>query len=142
MKKNETDLPIERWTWEHIDYAIDAVLDKLQDIPQKSFLGVLAIPYGGIIPAVLISKRIGMKGKIKTLEQSALKEGHWLIVDEICDSGKTMKLVSKNFPNSIYMCLVTTPRARQIMGSDNFIYGEEATGKWIKFPWELEGEEK
>ena len=142
MKKNEKELPIERWTWDHIDYAIDAVLDKLQDKTQKSFLGVLAIPYGGIIPAVLISKRIGMKGKIKTLEQSALKEGHWLIVDEIADSGKTMKLVANNFPNSTYICLVTTPRARQIMGDTQFIYGEEAIGKWIKFPWELEGEER
>jgi len=142
MKKNETELPIERWTWDHIDYAIDAVLDKLQDSPHKSFLGVLAIPYGGIIPAVLISKRIGMHGKIKTLEQSALKEGRWLIVDEIADSGKTMKLVSKNFPNSVYVCLVTTPKARQIMGEAPFLYGEESYGKWIKFPWELEGEEK
>ena len=99
MKKNEQKLPIEHWSWERVEQSIDSVLDKLLDTKHTSFLGVLAVPYGGIIPAVLVSKKIGMKGRIKTLEQDAMKEGHWLIVDEICDSGKTLQLVSKNFPN-------------------------------------------
>ena len=53
-----------------------------------------------------------------------------------------MKLVSKSFPNSVYACLVTTSKGRHIMGDVPFLYGEESNDKWIKFPWELEGEEK
>ena len=142
MKKNEQKLPIERWSWERVDSAIDSVLDKLLDTKHTSFLGVLAVPYGGIIPAVLISKKIGMKGRIKTLEQDAMKDGHWLIVDEICDSGKTLSLVSKNFPNSVLACLVTTAKGRQVISKAPFLWGEESSDKWIQFPWELEGEEE
>jgi len=142
MKKNEKKLSIERWSWERVETAVDSVLDKLLDTKHTSFLGVLAVPYGGIIPAVLVSKKIGMKGRIKTLEQDAMKEGHWLIVDEICDSGKTLSLIAKNFPNSVYASLVTTQLGRQVMTGKPFLWGETTTDKWIQFPWELDDEEK
>ncbi len=141
MKKNESELEIVKWTWEDVQNAVDRVIDKLFEKSMTGYLGVAYIPNGGALPAYLISRGIGKHGRIKSLRDNPKQDGKWIIVDEICDSGKTMATVKVGMPNCTYCCLIGTSKARVVLGED-VIFGTQMDGKWIQFPWEDDNEEK
>jgi len=143
MKKNIENYPIVSWDWNRFDTAIRILIDRLRDQKPSTFVGVLAIPNGGYIPAVCVSKKLGFHGKIKPIyDDSVMTEGKYVIVDEITDSGKTMKYVADRFPNSIYCTLAATGRAKMVLANKKFFTAEEISNIWITFPWEIPGEEK
>lgn len=140
MKKNEAELPVIQWSWDDVIAAVDVVVDRIFKHTLTGYLGVVYIPNGGVIPAALISRSLGFRGRVKSLKDNPTMEGKWIVIDEIADSGKTMATVKAMMPNCIYACLVGTSKARGVLGED-VIFGETIDGSWIQFPWEEDGEE-
>lgn len=141
MKKNFDSKPIVKWSWSKVENSVKVIQDKLDEYNPSSFLGVLAIPNGGYIPAVLVSKILGFHGKIKPITDQVMREGKWIIVDDIADSGKTAKVVKDRFPNALVVALAVANQAKSTLDVKSFIYGEDIDDNWIQFPWELPGEE-
>jgi hypoxanthine phosphoribosyltransferase len=61
---------------------------------------------------------------------------HILIIDDICDSGKTVKEIRENYPKVRVACLYY--KENEVAKPD--IYGELVGDEWVVFPWEEEEE--
>lgn len=119
--------------WDDIKDVIDKVVEKINNLENKPFY-VYGVPRGGLIPATWISHKTGIKyQQINSTQISKMADlSHILIIDDICDSGKTVKEIRENYPKIKIACLYYKETA--IEAPD--IYGEIVGDDWIVFPWE------
>ena len=59
----------------------------------------------------------------------------WLIIDDLVDTGETIKALRPQLPNAHYATVYATPNGREQV--DTFIT-EVSQDTWIYFPWDLE----
>lgn len=115
----------------------------------KSFVGIIGIARGGLIPAVYLSHASKIP-KFRTITLSSycdetnkqtsvimkdifFSKKKWLIIDELVDSGKTLEKVREQFPNSVFAVLYTKPKGKAM--ADFWAY-ESDQDTWLEFPWE------
>ena len=91
------------------------------------FKGVYGPPRGGLTMAVMLSHRLG----IPMLLDPPKKDDHVLIVDDIADTGKTLKKF-ENYNNCKIMTLWY--HKQSVLVPDYWI--NQKYDKWIVFPWE------
>ena len=83
-------------SWEDIELDVEKIVAQLSDVDY-----VVGIPRGGLIIAVMISHRLGIKhmtiDHLEKLEEFGLDidKKRILVVDDISDSGQTLKRVIK-----------------------------------------------
>ena len=79
-------------SWKDSENVIDKVVEKIENLEKKPFY-LYGIPRGGLIPATWISHKTGIKyQQINSAQISKMADlSHILIIDDICDSGKTVK---------------------------------------------------
>lgn len=154
MKKEEV-------SWEYYFQLINRLIDIISNKAQEKFDLVVGISRGGIIPALFMSHtwnipldvivtssytKENKQSKLKIGKPSYLcfsdvtKESRILIVDELVDSGKTMKTVvnlykKKGFKN--LMTAVLFYKESSKFDPDYFAASEEKD-TWIRFPYERE----
>jgi hypoxanthine phosphoribosyltransferase len=106
---------IVKLNWQDIDNIIDEIAPKLLD-----YKNIYPIPRGGLIPAVILSHKL-------EIPITDTIDNNTLIIDDICDSGLTIK----NFLDTNKVaCLVT-------LSNTEIIYGKQfKKNTWIEFPWE------
>ena len=83
--------------WRDIDEAIERLAINIT-ISKIEIAAVGGLPRGGLIPAVMLSHTLN----IPFVSQANIAgvDGNILIVDDICDSGKTLKRFK--FENNVY----------------------------------------
>jgi len=120
-------------SWDDIKNVIEKLAEKVNNLEKKPFY-IYGIPRGGLIPATWLSHKTGIKyQQINSTQISKIADlSHVLIVDDICDSGKTVKEVRENFPKVKIACLYY--KENEIAKPD--IYGELVGDEWLYFPWE------
>ena len=70
-------------TWEEVDDLVNILKQKvLDELPEIG--SVMGIARGGLIPAVMLSHKLGVP-------YTNLIDPNTLVVDDICDSGVTIK---------------------------------------------------
>jgi xanthine phosphoribosyltransferase len=119
------------------------------------FSGMVAITRGGLVPAAIVARELDMRiietfcvlsyarervqGEVKVLK-SVLPEtaqgggDGLLIVDDLADTGATIKLVRAVLPKAHVATVYTKPLGRPLV--DTFIT-EVSQDTWIYFPWDL-----
>ena len=119
-----------------------------------SWRGIVAITRGGMAPAMIIARELDVR-RVDTIsvksydhqEQSeavVLKspsdelmgddgEGV-LVIDDLVDTGKTLDLVRKLYPNAHYATVYAKPAGRDRV--ETFIT-EVSQDTWIFFPWDM-----
>ena len=118
----------------------------------KHYKGIIAVTRGGLVPAAIVARELDIrlidtfcvlsynqktKGDIKVLKESSVAnngEG-WLIVDDLVDTGETIKAISSSLPNAHYATVYAKPSGREQV--DTFIT-EVSQDTWIYFPWDVE----
>lgn len=60
---------------------------------------------------------------------------NWLVVDDLVDSGETIKAVKQYFPKAVYVVLIAKPKG--LMVADHYVQIVEQN-IWVAFPWEKE----
>lgn len=90
-------------------------------IPIEKYNSIYAVPNGGYIIAIILSNLLRIPLVIKPEKKT-------LIVDDLIDSGKTMKLFPENDKAVLY---VKNKRY------DEVTYYAEITNNWLIFPWEI-----
>jgi xanthine phosphoribosyltransferase len=126
-------------------------IQKLAELIKKKgipFSKILCITKGGLIPAYYLSKLLNIK-YIETVcvaSYAGTEKGvpqvvpfnkpvdtrkHWLIIDDLVDSGDTFKEVLKLYPHGKTCCVYRKPHSPQVD-----FYGRELRG-WVTFPWEI-----
>lgn len=143
------DFPV---SWEEIHRTSKALAWKLQERTKKDgeFKGMIAVTRGGLVPACLVAREIGIR-VIETIsvasyehqEQSSskiVKEAHaagdgtgWLVVDDLADTGNTFRALRKVLPNAHFACLYVKPQGAPT--ADSYVT-EVSQDTWIFLPWE------
>ena len=120
-------------TWHDFEKAIDKMVRHYKDT-NENCSGVYGIPRGGAIPGVWLSHKLGIKyQQINSSQISKTADlSHILIVDDICDSGETIKKIKENFPK----CQTATLYYKKTAIDTPDIYGETVGEEWLVFPWE------
>lgn len=135
-------------TWPDINILSKQLADTLQE---KKWVGILAITRGGLIPAGILAQKLGIR-RIETIniqsynqennQEDALRlntpniqnEGeNWLVVDDLVDSGLTIRAVKKLFPKAEFAVLVAKPNGQPMA---DYYVKDVAQNIWIIFPWE------
>tara|TARA_R110000787_G_scaffold50977_2_gene121071 strand:- start:2134 stop:2577 length:444 start_codon:yes stop_codon:yes gene_type:complete len=137
-----------------INLVTRTIAEKLKD---TDITHVIGLARGGLVPATIMSYMLdkplltygisSYKGTKKTgkfhtsqpLNTAALKEhnAHVLIVDDICDTGGTMRYITTNLAlggiNFKTACIFTKEKHKEWLDHYGLIAPDN---KWIVFPWE------
>tara|TARA_B100000575_G_scaffold150079_1_gene119670 strand:- start:353 stop:745 length:393 start_codon:yes stop_codon:yes gene_type:complete len=109
-------------SWRDIDELIEVLCKKIpEELPNID--SVHGIARGGLIPAVLISHQLGLKYTNEIYPNT-------LVVDDICDSGETLK----NAPG-VYTATLHYKKSAIVKPT---LYAElvEVEDNWVVYPWE------
>ena len=147
MSSYDKSFPV---SWEEIHRNSKALAWRLHDI--SPFKGIIAVTRGGLVPAAIVARELDMR-LIDTVCVSSYKEKsrsdveflknktmaqngeNLLIVDDLVDTGETIKALRPILPNAHYATVYAKPAGRDQV--DTFIT-EVSQDTWIYFPWDLE----
>ena len=137
-------------SWEEIHRNSKALAWRLSEL--KPYKGIIAVTRGGLVPAAIVARELDIrlidtfcvvsynqktKGDVNVLKESSVAnngEG-WLIVDDLVDTGETIKAIRSSLPNAHYATVYAKPSGREQV--DTFIT-EVSQDTWIYFPWDME----
>lgn len=114
---------------------------------------VVGITRGGLVPAAIVARELDIRVvdtiSVKSYNHQAQTEARVtkspqsdlmgdgtgiLIVDDLVDSGKTLELVRRLYPNAHFATVYAKPKGRPMV--DTFIT-EVSQDTWIFFPWDM-----
>lgn len=133
-KKIEKEIVYEYLSWEKFEHAINELIKQIKPYIQNDtsertkIKTIYGIPRGGLIPAVVLSHKLN----IPLITEKKEIDEHTLIVDDISDSGETLKKYPNNMSATIFF-------HKETKTWPNFTVFEK-TDKWIVYPWENEAE--
>jgi len=120
-----------RISWEEVVSLVDKICDRIKNEGWNIY-NVYGIPRGGLIIAVMVSHRL-------KVPMTVTKTGiglNTLIVDDIYDSGKTVRRYRKKYKSNIIACLYSR---REIKYGKKYVFGYVLDNDdWLIFPWEVE----
>lgn len=115
-------------TWEDIE----AYCDRLAEQVDGKYDAVYGVPRGGLVPAVMLSHRLGiMVASDQVMAVSDIIDANILIVDDINDTGKTVKRYQL-IPSDVAVLV----ERNSSDASANFTGIEVYHNDWLVFPWE------
>ncbi len=121
---------------------------------QGPFSAILAITRGGLVPAAIVARELelrevetigiasydyGRQGELELLKEPAgkylaEKGGGLLVVDDLVDTGNTIRAVRAMLPEAHYACVYAKPAGVELV--DTFIT-EVSQDTWIFLPWDM-----
>ncbi len=121
-------------SWATIDELVTVIARKIHtDSPNID--SIYGIPRGGLIPAVLLSHKLGL-----SLVQQP--KSNSLVVDDISDSGNTLKEIVDRAYNPInnykYIHTATLFERENTVLEPDYIGEHIKYNDWLVFPWEYE----
>jgi len=121
-----------KFTWKEYDEAIDKMVSEFRrhDFSCNCIYG---LPRGGLTIAVSLSHRLGLP-----LVTEVRKTDYPLIVDDISDSGETLKNFTRLMGKNRQGYRVFTIHYADGTCFDPEYYVHNNNGKWIVYPWEVE----
>ena len=144
-------------SYDEISFYSRTIADRLKD---EGITHVIGLARGGLVPATIISYKLDVpllsyaissyKGTTKTdkfkvhqfvhfSDLKSLKEAdpHVLVVDDICDTGETMRYIWHKLTlaaiKAKYATLFTKKKHRKFLDHYGHVIPDN---KWIVFPWE------
>ena len=135
-------------SWNDIDKLVEVICQKIKSKLDSHLekYEIIAITNGGIVPAAIISYNLGIKNihlfpvinkKIIHNKIPVLKTTKkYLLIDEIYDTGKTLKKTSKCLRSINHLDVFLIERYNTVI-SANHVYGRVLNdSRWVVFPWE------
>lgn len=117
-------------TWEMFDKAIEEMAEFVRQTEKykgTKFKNIYGMPRGGLVVAVALSHRLDLP-IVMRIPDNLLNMTYTLIVDDICDSGYTLRPYREHTIATIYY------RKNKVYTPDFSCY--DAKKFFIKFPWE------
>ncbi len=137
-------------SWKDMQQAVENAIKNI-DHPIK---GIIAVTRGGLVPAGFIAQQMEIKNiKVACLESYAddsntqgevrsllplpdAEELHeYIFVDDIVDSGKTIKYLKQKYPTIKHLVLFAKPRSVSLLDYHGRLLTPEECKKWLVFPW-------
>jgi hypothetical protein len=120
-------------TWQQFEDGVKTLVKQLE---QAQFAPevILAIPRGGLVLAVKLSNVLGnIPVAFAYDEKNPLFNGNVLIVDDVSDTGKTLKKHVEMFGQRKAKVATLFYKPHSVLKPDFYAF---ETDKWIVFPWE------
>jgi hypoxanthine phosphoribosyltransferase len=128
MKKSKRQLE-----WGAIDLAVDLIAIQITEDDWKP-RKICGVSRGGLVPGVMLSHLLNVPFEPITPSTILLDSKDVLIVDDIYDSGATIKQLKRLNPN-VRTAVVLFNDQHDVYEVD--YYGDDYCGEqWIVFPWE------
>jgi len=115
--------------WNDINRAINKIVASINSSEIK-INAIGGLPRGGLVPAVMLSHRLSIPFVSQAQIQTTI--GNILIVDDICDSGKTLKRFK--FEENIYTATLHWKQSSEYQ--PNYFWEIAYENEWIVYPWE------
>jgi hypoxanthine phosphoribosyltransferase len=114
-------------SWEDVNNAVESLAHQIKN-SNEHIEAITGLPRGGLIPAVLLSHKLGLP-YVNLFNDC---EGHEnvLVIDDICDSGETLKEYHQFFTTA------TIHYKQLAVVKPDFYYSLAPEDKWIVYPWE------
>lgn len=138
-------------TWRESDLLLSELAKKVTlNTPLGGWKGIIAVSRGGLVPAGILAYKLDIKlvavvgaESYEGKEQNVLKiirnphlnkeSGHYLLVDDLVDTGGTIKGLRPILPSHTVAVLFAKPKGEEYAD----VYAEKAEqDQWITFPWE------
>ena len=116
-------------SWGDINAAVEILAGRIAESGLK-LAAIGGLPRGGLVPAVMLSHKMGVP--FVSQANIAKVPGNILIVDDICDSGETLKQFK--FEENVYTATIHHKRSAAV--EPNFFYQLAYDNQWIVYPWE------
>ena len=118
----------------------------------KSYNKIVAISRGGFIPAGILSYELNIRKtsviniisyngseqtkleKIDNIESVGEVDEKTIIIDDLSDSGQTIKVMRQTFAKGTYVTVYAKEKGK----NQPDIYEKEMPEKWLVFPWDVE----
>lgn len=118
----------------------------------KFFNKIVAISRGGFIPSGIIAYELDIRNtsvvnistyvdqkhltleKIENPDFVGLVDEKTLVIDDLADSGQTIRVMRKYFTKATYVTVYTKPQGKDYVD----IYERDMPNQWIVFPWDIE----
>ena len=111
------------YTWSQLLEDIDN-LERQLKFTASNYKNIYGVPRGGLIPAIMLSHRLNLPMTTRISDAT-------LIVDDISDTGKTLKKIASK--KNIVVTLWITPHTK----FEPFIYCRVLKkDEWVVFPFE------
>ena len=117
--------------WKEINKGIDILEKKLKPLA-ATIKNVYGLPRGGLVPAVMLSHRLGVP---LVVDQRSISKGT-VIVDEIIDSGETMIKLSKKKKAKLFVGLYLRQGSKF---TPDYTAFKVKNLDYLVFPWENGG---
>lgn len=133
MKKEKIFL-----SWEDIEKMIEKLYYKIQ-LSHPQISSITGLPRGGLIPAVMLSHKLNIpfinaeELNLYNKPKFSLKDKSILVIDDICDSGKTLQYI---IPKYLTATLYHKPNVSTV--TPDIYCSEVKENEWIVYPWERE----
>ena len=115
-------------SWEEIETLVNILHDNILE-SGKEFTHICGIPRGGLIPAVILSHKMGIP--YHSLSASCtFSSNETLFVDDICDSGETLQNLNE------YYTAVLHYKPHTSIIEPTFYACKFKSDDWIVYPWE------
>ena len=137
-------------SWEELHRNSKALAWRLSEM--NPYKGIIAVTRGGLVPAAIVARELDIrlidtvcvlsynqktKGDVNVLKHANVSDQgeEWLIVDDLVDTGETIKAIRLSLPKAHYATVYAKPSGREQV--DTFIT-EVSQDTRIYFPWDME----
>lgn len=135
-------------SWDEVQFLCRALAERIhQDRPD--LMRILAITRGGLFPAGILARELNIKlietvgmesysgmeqGEVRILKEFNQRFSHnVLVVDDLADTGRTLKELKKSLVKPVMVTLFAKPEGLPMVD----YYAEEvAQDTWVRFPWD------
>jgi len=131
MKAELTYVP-----WSVIDEMVDDIAKQVRD-SEKEYAYIAGVARGGLIPAVMLSHRLDLPMVAINPNDEVSQHHEVLIIDEIYDTGKTMRKLMENNPRADFAVLYHNIDLAPL----KYFAVKRKLDDWIIFPWEKNNEQ-
>lgn len=151
----DSTTPVYHLSWDEFHRDTRALTEQLL-AAKKSWRGIVAIARGGLIPAAIIAREMNIRlvdtlcvasydhtqqvspKILKQVDPEILKSvdsagEHWLIVDDLVDTGTTAAIAKKILPQATMVAVYAKPAGKPTAA---YWQREFNQNTWIHFPWD------
>lgn len=133
-------------SWDSFQKDTLSLVRKIRELGE--FDSILSVARGGLVPTCIIATELDIrkidvvsiesykdkeKGDHIIHKHSHLDDERILVIDDLSDSGDTLRLIKTQYPNAVVATVYVKPAG--IDAVDLYIK-EVKQEKWIVFPWE------
>lgn len=134
-------------TWDMLQINARVLSSRL--MPASQWKGIIAVSRGGLVPAALIARELGVR-YVDTIcissydhnhqrEQTILKQAPgdgegFIVIDDLVDTGGTAKTIREMYPKAHFVTIFAKPEGRPLV--DDYVV-DIAQDTWIEQPWDM-----